>query len=432
MSFRDTFCPSPWFHMRITNSGTYEPCRWMAKTDKSRVNFHNNIKTVSPKEYFQNHMSTLRTELMMNATLPMCNDCHIMEKHGKPSGRQRQLLKIGVLESRFEKSLASSPMRPAFEFSLKNQGHTDRLPSDWQIDLGNYCNGACVFCHPESSSTLATEFKKLGLIDQIPLPAWCDDPELLDQFVGMLEQSGQLQYLHFLGGETVITPGFKKILARLVESGLAEQVSIGFTTNLMVWSDPVIDLLTRFKQINLGMSIEALTPINDYVRYPAKQQQTKTNLDKWVDLGNRHGWLMQLRVTPTCLTIHDLTSIYDYAWENSIAVESCNFLDRPEFLRISVLPQSFRAGIIQKLQGWIGAHQVGDHDKIINTRDPNVARPQIVQDATSYLNSLLNMEDESHRLPDLVSYLKVLESNRGNSIVYYLPEYEQLFRSHGY
>jgi hypothetical protein len=199
-----------------------------------------------------------------------------------------------------------------------------------------------------------------------------------------------------------------------------------------VWSESVIELLKQFKQVNLGMSIETLTAVNDYVRYPSQQAMTKKLLDQWVALAHTQSWLIQLRVTPTCLTVHDLRTVYDYAWHNNLAVESCNFLDRPEHLRISVLPDLLRAQVIDNLQNWIDAHAVTHDHKIVNTRDPNVSRPQIVQDAQSYLNYLKSAEDESHRLPDLVKYLKLLESNRGNSILTYLPQYEDLFRSAGY
>ena len=432
MSFEKTFCSSPWLNMRITNSGTYEPCRWMTHNSDTRVDFTYNIKTVSPLTYFQHHMSGFRTELLQGRAPKICNDCHVMERHGKPSGRQRQLLKVGVQEKYFEKSLAGSPLRTAFDHSNNNQGNTNRTVTDWQIDLGNYCNGACVFCNPESSSSLATEFKRIGLIEQVPPPSWCDDPELLDRFVDDLTSSPNLQYLHFLGGETVITPGFKKILSALVNAGLAKNISIGFTTNLTVWSDSVVELLTQFQQVNLGMSIETLTPVNDYVRYPSQQAQTQELLDRWVALGHKHGWLIQLRITPTCLTVHELTTVYDYAWQHGTAVESCNFIDNPKFFRISVLPKHVRESAVDTLKSWIAAHPVANSDQIINTRDPNLAQQQIVQDANSYLNYLESAEDESHRLPDLVAYLKRLEASRGNSILTYLPQYEDLFRSAGY
>lgn len=430
MTFNDSFCPSPWFHMRITNSGMYESCRWQTHT--GTIALSPGIQTISPLTYFQKNMSAFRMELLNGGTPAICNDCHIMERHNKVSGRQRQLLKIGVQQQYFEKSLASSPLKKDFDYSYNTQGSTLRTVTDWQIDLGNYCNGACVFCAPESSSTLATEFKKIGLINQLPPTSWCDDPKLLQQFIDDLIASPKLQYLHFIGGETLITPGFKKILSALVDADLAKNISIGFTTNLTVWSESVNTLLIQFKQVNLGMSIETLTPVNDYVRYPSQQDTTKELLDKWVKFGQHHNWLIQLRITPTCLTIHDLDTVYEYAWHNKISVESCNFINRPEFLRPSVLPQQYRHEVIQRLAAWVQQHQTPSTVQVINTRDPNSAHAQIIQDASSYLTYLGAVADEAHRLPDLVAYLKRLESNRGNSILTYLPQYEDLFRSAGY
>lgn len=432
MSFEKNFCPSPWFHMRITNSGTYEPCRWQTHKLNSRIDLETNIRNITPLTYFQNNMSALRTDMLEGHNPSMCNSCYIMEQYGKVSGRQRQLLKVGVQEQYFQKSLASSPLKNDFDYSLANQGHTTRTVTDWQIDLGNYCNGGCVFCHPELSSTLATEFKRIGLIDQLPPRAWCDDTELLDQFINDLIQSPNLQYLHFLGGETVITPGFKKILSALVDANMAKNITIGFTTNLMVWSESINSLLTQFNQVNLGMSVETLTPINDYVRYPSQQSQTKELLDRWTELGQRHNWLMQLRITPTCLTVHDIVTVYEYAWAHNISVETCNFIDRPEFFRISVLPKEQRDYASQILKSWIDSHSTDTQDQLINTRDPNQTQLQVVQDAQSYLNYLESAKNESHRLPDLVTYLKKLEASRNNSILTYLPQYEELFRSAGY
>lgn len=433
MSFEKTFCPSPWFHMRINNSGTYEYCRWKNHlVSEIRTNFNHNIKSQDPQDYFENTMSRVRIELLNGQAYPGCQDCYVMEKYNKVSGRQKQMLKVGITEDVFEKSLASSPFVKDFNYSYQHNGLTKRSVSDWQIDLGNYCNGSCIFCNPESSSRLAQEYLSLNLIDQLPPNSWCNDPVLLQKFIDTLISSNDLKYLHFIGGETVITPGFKKILQALVDSGQSKTVTIGFTTNLLTWSESLNDLLIQFENVNLGLSIETLTPVNDYVRWPCQHAETLNMLDQWVELGKKQDWLTQLRITPTCLTIKDLWTVYDYAWKHNLAVESCNFLNRPECLRINVLPKDKLNQARLTLSDWINRHQVELTNKIINTRDPNHVREQILQDALSYLNFIDSTNDESFRLPDLVAYLKLLEGNRKNTILDYLPEYEELFRSAGY
>ncbi len=97
-----------------------------------------------------------------------------------------------------------------------------------------------------------------------------------------------------------------------------------------------------------------------------------------------------------------------------------------------MLPTLQREQACHNIQAWLDAHTTEHPDQIINTRNPSLARQQIVQDAKSYLNYLESAADESHRLPDLVCFLKQLESHRGNSILTYLPQYEELFRSAGY
>ena len=424
MSLKSNFCSSPWLHMRINNAGHYEYCRWATKDQRYVTD---NIRDVSPSEFFQQRMIPVRQQLL-NGELPTgCVECAQMEQHNKVSGRQRQLLKVGVRLEQFEKTLASSPWVDEFA----KGGITTQLPQDWQIDLGNYCNGACVFCTPHSSSRLAAEFKKIGIHSESTLSNWTDDVVLVQKFIDTLIATPHIQYLHFIGGETLITPAFKTILEALISAGLNRTAIIGFTTNLGVWRDDVVDLLTQFQGVNLGMSVESFKTINDYVRYPVCLPTVFETINRWAIIAKQQNWLMQFRTTPTALTVGHMTEIYDYAWDHNIAIESCNFLNEPEFLRPAVLPMDHRVKIIANLQKWIDTHPV-NNDVIVNTRDPNVARQQIVQDLQSYVNYLKAEPDQSWRLPDLMKYLKKLEANRGNSVVTYLPEYEELFRSAGY
>jgi len=427
--YKTVFCPSPWMHMRINNTGSFEYCRWAQKNDR---NSGGNIKNMTAQHYFQQEMSNIRRAMLLGSEISGCQDCMIMEQHGKVSGRQRQLLKIGATVQDFEKSMLSSPWMSEFKSSYQNHGITTQLPQDWQIDLGNFCNSACVFCSPHSSSRLAAEFKRLDLISSIPPRAWCDDPRLLDKFIEALLDSPKLAYLHFIGGETLITPAFRVILESLIAHDLAHTVSVGFTTNLTTWDQDIIDLLQKFKQVNLGMSIECLHPLNDYVRYGGEFKQTVRLLDQWRHVAQKLDWLIQLRITPTALSIWHLDTVYEYAYESGIAVESCNFLHEPAHLRPSVLPLQIRAQVLEKLQAVKSRMSAAAQHHIVNTRDPNIASVQILQDLQSYTHYLEHAPDESHRLPDMVRFIKTLERSRANCILDYLPEYEEILRSAGY
>ena len=409
--------------MRINNAGHYEYCRWADKSQRTQTP---HIRAVLPQEFFQQHMTPIRQQLLAGEQPAGCGECAAMEQHNKVSGRQRQLLKVGVRMEQFEKTLVSSPWADTFASE-----DFDQLPQDWQIDLGNYCNSACVFCNPHNSSRIAQEYQRIGFIQDMPPANWTDNPALIKKFVNTLTQSSHIQYLHFIGGETVITPAFKTILRALIQAGLNRTATIGFTTNLTVWDAEVVDLLTQFQGVNLGMSVETFEIVNEYVRWPSKLPVVLKNLDRWQELAGQQGWLLQLRTTPTLLTIGSLLSIYDYAWTRKISIESCNFLTEPAVMRPSVLPLKYRSAVIDGMRTWLDQHPVSGNI-VLNVRDPNVSQLQNHQDLQSYVNYLENMPDESNQLPDLMVFLKRLEASRGNNILDYLPEYEELFRSAGY
>ena len=250
-------------------------------------------------------------------------------------------------------------------------------------------------------------------------------------FVDLLSKTPGLTYLHFIGGETLITPGFKRILQALVKQDFRDKITLGLTTNLTVWDEEINQLLCEFKQVHLGMSIESLTKVNNYVRYPSDIQSVTETMHRWIELSRVQGWIPTLRTTPTALTAGELLGIYKFALANQVGVESCNFLEEPHMLRMSVLPIQVRQRISDQLKQWIQQQDI-DRIQVINHRDPNQVHQSILQDLTSYINYLDESPDETHFLPAMVSYLKKLDQSRKNSVLDYLPEYEELFRSAGY
>lgn len=430
--FKKTFCSSPWIHMRIRSNGDLVFCRWA----KNEIGTVQNIKHMSLQEYFQKHISNIRKDMLDGRPLKQCDSCYLMEKHGKISGRQKQLLKVGIFESMFEETFNSNTFLENFKYSNDTQGDTDLLPVDWQIDLGNYCNSACVMCDPKFSSKLANEWLKLGLIDQ-PYDnfSWAQDPVLFDRFTEDLVKTKNLRYLHFLGGETLITPGFSKILKKLLQNDINKEVIIGLTTNLTVWPEQTIELLKSFKHVHLGMSIESLHSINDYVRWPSQIDDIKNKLDNFVQLGKEHDWTISIRVTPNILTVTKLKDLYQYAYDHSIGIESCNFLHKPECLRIDLLPMELRQIASDGMKDFINKNNMEGEiaPTIINVRKKDTIRQTVIQDAQSVVSYLENQSPQNTaKHVELVDFLKKLENHRENKILDYLPEYEEFFRSIGY
>lgn len=436
---KDTFCSSPWFHIRINPAGNYIPCRW----DFSLTTTNHNIKNTTLSEYLNSDvMRSLRSDLLNGKDPSTCQSCRNEDQHDKVSGRQRQLLKSAISLDNFEKSLCASPHWDQFEYSSENQGYTNNLPVDLQIDLGNTCNSSCIMCYPIYSSRLITDYKKLHKIEpQLfynpeVIVNWTDDPALVDKFVNELENIPTIEYIHFLGGETLYLKSFYSICNKLIEKGIAKNVSIGTTTNCTIYTPELEHIIKNFKHVHLGLSVEAIHPVNDYVRWPSQVDSVVDVMKRFISLREHTDLHLSLRITPSILTISHIDTLFDFMIENSIIAESCNLLQDPSCLRIELLPKDLVDIVLDKINKIIKTYDLSRPTQSLVNRRNDTIKNSVIADIIFEYKHLLeimqepkDVEEERHKL---IKFIKAFESLRNNSILDYLPEYENFLRRYGY
>jgi hypothetical protein len=436
---KDTFCSSPWFHLRIDPAGRYLPCRWSNHQDTTG----HTVENTTILEFMNsNIMQDVRTRMLDGDSQSMCSECYYQDQHNKVSGRQRQLLKSAISVTNFEKSFCSSPHWDQFDYSYQHHGKTNTTPVDLQVDLGNTCNSSCIMCSPTYSSKLSQEYSKLTQIDSTlfksytPFKNWTNDSTLVDKFVKELVEIPNIKYIHFLGGETLYLKSFYDICNRLIDLGLAKNISIGTTTNCTVYTDELEHIICNFKNVHLGLSVESLADINDYIRYPSTVEQIESNILKFLELRNKTDLHLSLRITPTILSIYHLDSLFELMIIKKVTAESCNILANPSCLRIELLPKELINICLAKIDQVIEKHQLVQTDQsIINQRREDLVDPVIAQVIFEYRHFLKtltvpdNVEEERY---NLVKYLQAFEQIHNNTILDYLPEYEEFLRSYGY
>ena len=436
---RDNFCSSPWFHLRINPQGNYLPCRW----DFSLKTSHYNIANTSIVEYMNSSvMTTLRSQLLNGEESETCRSCKYEDQQNKVSGRQRQLLKSAINIENFDKTLCASPHWSLFEYSAEHQGQTNYSPVDLQIDLGNTCNSACIMCIPTYSSRLSVDYIKLNQIEPglfskyPPLKNWADDESLVDKFVNEISKNPNIKYIHFLGGETLYLKSFYTICNKLIESGYSKNVSIGTTTNCTVYTPELERIIKEFKHVHLGLSVESFHLVNNYIRYPSNMDDVQTNIEKFLILRSQTDLHLSLRITPNILSIYHIDSVFKFMLDNKIIAESCNILHDPSCLRVELLPNDLKQEIIAKIDKVIVDYKLVESGTVIlNRRREDLVDP-VISDVIFEYKHLLetyqlpeNIEEERY---NLVKFIKAFENLRNNTILSYLPEYEEFLRSYGY
>ena len=432
-----SFCSSPWYHLRLTYNGDFSECRWYKDEKHKSINIEN---TSMLEFYNSDRMRQLRSALLNGQSPSGCSSCYYEDEFGKLSGCTRQLLKSGVQLNDFDRTMRSSPHYQRFLHSHENSGHGDYQPVDLQIDLSNVCNSACIMCDPVSSSRLHTDYIKLHKINSTlfenpsKYTSWTQNPATLERVITELIAIPNLKYIHFLGGETLYDEAFYTICERLIAAGISKNIIVGTTTNGTIYNNRVNQLISQFKEFHLGISIEAVSSLNDYIRYPGKINSILSNIDKFLALRSSTGLYISLRITPNIFTISEIDQLFEYMIEKNVIAESCNILFKPECLRVELLPQDIRQQTIDKIGQLIVKY------KLIKSDTINIRRSDLISDVIG------DMVIDYHRMlttyivpynadvlrQQLVTFLKSFESLRNNSILDYAPHYTEFLRHHGY
>jgi MoaA/NifB/PqqE/SkfB family radical SAM enzyme len=435
--FEKTFCSSPWFHVRLTYDGSFEPCRWAKNPVRS-----NSFRDQTLMQYYNSdQMKVFRTQLLNGEKPNYCSTCYYEESFGKINGRIRQLNKSAIDVNNFDLTARSSPHYKNFKYSLNNNGQADLAPVDLQIELGNTCNSACIMCVPEASSRLEQDYYKLHKINSTlfveprAYKSWTKDKNLVDKFVQELITIPNLRYLHFLGGETLYDESFYTICDQLIDHGVAKDIIVGTTTNGTIYNHRIQKFVENFKQFHLGISIESVTPLNDYIRWPGKISSILPNIDKFLGLREANpGLFISLRITPNIFSIYELDKLFVYMLENHVIAESCNILHDPQHLRMELMPDDIRSEVKEKLSALIDYYELEKED-IANIRRKDKidqVTANVILDYYQFVCNYVIPDDVENLSHNLVDFIKAFESLRGNSILDYAPRYEKFLRHYGY
>ena len=157
-----------------------------------------------------------------------------------------------------------------------------------------------------------------------------------------------LKYVHLLGGETLYDENFYTICEALIERGAAQNVIMGTTTNGTVYNERIEHIIRNFKEVHLGISIEAVSKLNDYIRYPSQVNEIKRNIERYLDLRADTGLNVIIRISPNIFSIYELDQLFEYLIQVHAIAESCNILTDPASLRIELLPNDIRQECLQK------------------------------------------------------------------------------------
>jgi sulfatase maturation enzyme AslB (radical SAM superfamily) len=157
------------------------------------------------------------------------------------------------------------------------------------------------------------------------------------------EAIAKLEHMNVAGGEPFITADFFRLLDRISDEQ-AQRMTINVTTNLSTLfykRKNVIDMLSRFKTINIQASVDGYGEIGEYQRTGFSSQKFFNNLDMLTQMSKKYRHIsVNLEYTVTTLNMFHIHDFIEYIEANTpIRHSAINF-------HWAVGPLGFCPGII--------------------------------------------------------------------------------------
>lgn len=403
---KDIFCNAPWYELQIYWDGSLGFCCQEAhKLYPEDLSSHYNVSRMSIAEWVDSEpMRAARMSMMGTTPNSICSRCYHEQEYGGTSRRHKCNQKSVIFtKTAFDESYNQSPGYKKFELSRVNHGAYSGMPIDLHIDLGNYCNLACKMCRPQASSTIAVQEVKWGNIDakQYVGTDWTRDELVWSRVLDELATITNLNNIHFMGGETLITRRFEEFIDFMIERGRTD-LNFSFVTNGTSFNKSLLDKLKKFNRIGIEVSIETVTGHNSYQRQGTDTVLVLNNIDQYLEYCNGTNITLTARPAISALTIGQYHTLLRYCLEKKIMVKSL-WVTKPEFLNAQILPNSIRQQYIADYKKLISDYELSsiNYQVDYNESDPNQLSRMIANQADQCINIL-----SSPQLPNSEQLLK--------------------------
>jgi pyruvate-formate lyase-activating enzyme len=348
MPQHNKFCSLPWLDVNLSPTAHYSLC---CEADQALHQGPDRTPATLPMQSHWNgeFMKSIRRQLVAGNTPKICSACTVKEGSGLTSRRH-------IINQRYLGEHApdiNHPQVRALLAQTQADGHSLAPLQGADISLGNTCQLRCIHCSPSYSRSITKDYQKLGLDfnDKNRMPIRAEDriekqDPLVDQVLEELKKSiHSLRYIKFIGGEPSLTRPLMEFLRWCVEHGHNHRLTLLLVTNAVTVRDEFIDLLKQFHCVLLGISVDGVGQLDEWLRFPTNWERKTSNIQRLMENFPR-AWI---ETTLFSLNIHQLPKIINWCREKNYR-QHIHHLHWPESMCIRHLPQAVKVSLAEELE----------------------------------------------------------------------------------
>jgi radical SAM protein with 4Fe4S-binding SPASM domain len=369
---RDTFCVLPWMHLYVNPRGNMHAC-CSASQDMPMGNLQENtVNEIINNERFRN----MRKKMMEGK---QCRECEVCN----------QAIKNNQIPSQFNHNKKWQHLKNDLIKNTNSDGSIREFkPVYFDLRLNNQCNLKCRTCYGGFSSRIAKEESILfSNKENIPLDFSKNQRKiLLDKLLPYIDNA---QFIYFAGGEPLIMDEHYVILDHLIEKDKTD-VEISYNTNLTNLNYKGVSITkiwNKFKNIQIGASIDGHGKKLEYTRHGASWETIENNL-MCIKKESPH---VKIIITPviSLLSVQSLIELQQMWYKNNI-ISLDNyyyfFVSGKDHFSLQMLPYKFKLkikDIINNHLDWLVANKA---DKKIQDFWKSVSTFMFLKDNTYLLD----------------------------------------------
>jgi MoaA/NifB/PqqE/SkfB family radical SAM enzyme len=295
----DYFCVLPFFSVELShklNKNIY-CCRLSQNTDITEV-----------------QKSILNFERS-----PNCSACWQLEDQGLPSERQ-------IHNSTFDFYSDCDIDKIEQDVRSGNYG-----PQIIKLATSNLCNGTCITCGSTSSSAWAA-------LENQPIQY-----EIInDTHISHINWAKIVQ-LSFVGGEPLLEKRNFKILQNLIDLGNTNCFISLVTNGSLEITERQLEILSKFTNLNICVSIDGTDQIFEYTRYPLQWSVLLKNLQSFKSITSN----LSVSCMISNLNIFYYDNIIDFFKQQDLSY-LCKQIEYPDIYAPGNLPEEFKELVIKQ------------------------------------------------------------------------------------
>lgn len=288
----NTFCVLPWYGLELPSGS---PCCLLPKNT---------------------NIDQLKSDILSGVASPACNKCWIVEGVNQTSRRQ---FENSFLDYKLDQDITS----------IQNDCKIKKIdPVMYQITTSNLCNQACVSCSSGASSKWTEIEKKMGFQPR-PLRVI----ELSDTIINY----STAERVSLLGGEPLFDPRTFEILQQLIYHKNTNCFISLVTNGSIELKQTHLDILTKFTDLNICVSIDGVGPVFEYLRWPAKWSTLLKNLEIYKTITKNIS--ISYTISSLNLFYHEQTTKW---FKQQNLRYNHNIVTNPTWLSVSATPKELK------------------------------------------------------------------------------------------